>query len=133
MQLTKKLTEESKRRLEDKHCVPCEGGVPALDEATAKLLLDEVSGWTLRANGAQPEQTGQADQPAQIGKRFEFADFLGAMAFVDKMAALAEQEGHHPDFCVHYSRVDVTLWTHAARGLSENDFILASKPDAIVS
>jgi len=120
MQLTKKLKEE----LKDKHCVPCEGGVPALDEATSKLLLDEVSGWTL---------TAQGEHPAQITKRFEFADFLGAIAFVDKMAALAEREGHHPDFCVHYSRVDVTLWTHAARGLSENDFILASKLDAIVS
>jgi len=87
-------------------------------------LLDEVSGWTL---------TAQGEHPAQITKRFEFADFLGAIAFVDKMAALAEREGHHPDFCVHYSRVDVTLWTHAARGLSENDFILASKLDAIVS
>ena len=130
MQLTKELTDESKGQLKDRHCVPCEGGVPALDEPTAKLLLDEVSGWTLRAQGAQPGQPGQA---AQIAKRFDFADFLGAMAFVDKMAALAEQEGHHPDFCVHYSRVDVTLWTHAARGLSENDFILASKLDAIVS
>ncbi|HSS38962.1 MAG TPA: 4a-hydroxytetrahydrobiopterin dehydratase [Polyangia bacterium] len=127
MQLTKKLTEESKTHLKDKHCVPCEGGVPSLDEATARLLLDEVSGWTLRT------PSGPSGQPAQITKRFEFADFLGAMAFVDKMAALAEQEGHHPDFCVHYSRVDVTLWTHAARGLSENDFILASKLDAIVS
>ena len=126
MQLTKKPKEE----LRDKHCVPCEGGVPALDERTAKLLLDEVSGWTLRAQGGQPGQPGQA---AQIAKRFDFADFLGAMAFVDKMAALAEQEGHHPDFCVHYSRVDVTLWTHAARGLTENDFILASKLDVIVS
>jgi 4a-hydroxytetrahydrobiopterin dehydratase len=127
MQLTKKLTDESKGQLKDRHCVPCEGGVPALDEATSKLLLDEVSGWTLRGEGEQP------GQPAQIGKRFQFADFLGAMAFVDKMAALAEREAHHPDFCVHYSRVDVTLWTHAARGLSENDFILASKLDAIVS
>ncbi len=123
MQLTNKRKEE----LREKHCVPCEGGVPALDEATSKLLLDEVAGWTLRAQGEQP------GQPAQIAKRFEFGDFLGAMAFVDKMAALAEQEGHHPDFCVHGSRVDVTLWTHAARGLSENDFILASKLDAIVS
>ena len=130
MQLTKKLTEEPKKELKDRHCVPCEGGVPALDEATSKLLLDEVSGWTLLPPGGQP---GQPGQPAQIAKRFDFADFLGAMAFVDKMAALAEQEGHHPDFCVHYSRVDVTLWTHAARGLSENDFILASKLDAIVS
>jgi 4a-hydroxytetrahydrobiopterin dehydratase len=128
MQLPKKreeqLTEDRKNQLKDRHCVPCEGGVPALDEVTSRLLLDEVSGWTLRI---------EPGQPAQIGKRFEFADFLGAMAFVDKMAALAEQEGHHPDFCVHGSRVDVTLWTHAVRGLSENDFILASKLDVIVS
>ncbi len=126
MQPQKRPTEEPKRPLKEQHCVPCEGGVPALDEATSKLLLDEVSGWSLRAEAGQ-------GQPAQITKRFEFADFLGAMAFVDKMAALAEREGHHPDFCVHYSRVDVTLWTHAARGLSENDFILASKLDVIVS
>ncbi len=116
--------EDRKKQLKDRHCVPCEGGVPALDEATSKLLLGDVSGWTLR---------NEPGQPAQISKRFDFADFLGAMAFVDKMAALAEQEGHHPDFCVHYGRVDVTLWTHAARGLSENDFILASKLDVIVS
>jgi len=122
------LTKNPKQELKDKHCVPCEGGIPALDERTSKLLLDEVAGWTLQqAQGEQPEQ------PARITKRFQFADFLGAMAFVDKMGALAEREGHHPDFCVHYSRVDVTLWTHAARGLSENDFILASKLDAIVS
>jgi 4a-hydroxytetrahydrobiopterin dehydratase len=49
------------------------------------------------------------------------------------MAALAEEEGHHPDFCVHYSRVDVTLWTHAVGGLSENDFILAAKIDGILA
>ena len=118
------LTEDRKKQLKDRHCVPCEGGVPALDEVTSRLLIDEISGWTLRT---------EPGQPAQIGKRFEFADFLGAMAFIDKMAALAEQEGHHPDFCLHYSRVDVTLWTHAVRGLSENDFILASKLDVIVS
>jgi 4a-hydroxytetrahydrobiopterin dehydratase len=127
MQLPKNLKEElaggPKEQLKDRHCVPCEGGVPALDQVTSRLLLDEVSGWTLR---------NEPGQPAQISKRFQFPDFLGAMAFIDKMAALAEQEGHHPDFCVHYSRVDVTLWTHAARGLSENDFILASKLDVIV-
>jgi len=109
-------------QLKEKHCVPCEGGTPPLDERATKLLLDEVKGWKV-----------QAGQPAKISKPYEFPDFLGAMAFVDKMAALAEREGHHPDFCVHYSRVDVTLWTHAARGLTENDFILASKLDAIVS
>jgi 4a-hydroxytetrahydrobiopterin dehydratase len=113
------------QKLREKHCVPCEGDVPPLDPATTKMFLAEVSGWALRAE--------EAGHPAQITKRFDFADFLGSMAFIDKMGALAEQEGHHPDFCVHYSRVDVTLWTHAARGLTENDFILASKLDAIVS
>jgi 4a-hydroxytetrahydrobiopterin dehydratase len=113
-------------QLNEKHCVPCEGGTPPLDDATAKKLLGEVKGWSLRAGA-------DAGNPAQISKRYEFADFLGAMAFIDKMGALAEREGHHPDFCVHYSRVDVTLWTHAVRGLSENDFILASKLDAIVA
>ena len=128
MQLPKKLDEKPKEELQEelkeRHCVPCEGGLPALDDATSRLLLDEVSGWKLRA---------EAGHPAQITKRFEFADFLGAMAFIDKMGALAEREGHHPDFCLHYSCVDVTLWTHAVRGLSENDFILASKLDVIVS
>ena len=91
-----------------------------------------VSGWKLE--GQEGKSAGQpAAQPMKISKHYEFADFLGAMAFVDRMAALAEREGHHPDFCVHYSRVDVTLWTHAARGLTENDFILASKLDVIVS
>jgi len=111
-------------QLNEKHCVPCEGGTPPLEERAAKLLLDEVSGWKLEgANG----------QAAKISKHYEFADFLAAMAFVDRMAALAEREGHHPDFCVHYSRVDVSLSTHAANGLTENDFILASKLDVIVS
>jgi 4a-hydroxytetrahydrobiopterin dehydratase len=111
-------------QLKEKHCVPCEGGTPPLDEVTTKKLLGDVKGWKLSAD---------SEQPAQITKRYEFPDFLGAMAFIDRLGALAEREGHHPDFCVHYSRVDVSLSTHAVKGLSENDFILASKLDAIVS
>jgi 4a-hydroxytetrahydrobiopterin dehydratase len=110
-------------RLNEKRCVPCEGGTPPLDAETTARLLQEVKGWRLEA---------EAGQPPRIAKRFEFVDFLAAMAFVDKMAALAEEEGHHPDFSVHYNRVDVTLSTHAVKGLSENDFILASKIDGVV-
>ena len=109
--------------LREKHCVPCQEGTPALDDATTRLLLGDVKGWSVDST---------AGQPPRLTKRFEFRDFLGTMAFVDKMAALAEAEGHHPDFCVHYSRVEVTLWTHVARGLTENDFILASKLDAML-
>jgi 4a-hydroxytetrahydrobiopterin dehydratase len=109
--------------LKDKRCVPCEGGTPALDDVTTRKFLGEVTGWNTLVEAGQP----------RLRKQFEFVDFLAAMAFVDKMAALAEEEAHHPDFCVHYSRVDVTLWTHAVRGLSENDFILAAKIDGILS
>jgi 4a-hydroxytetrahydrobiopterin dehydratase len=110
--------------LKEKRCVPCEQGTPPLDDATTRLLLGEVPGWSLKV------KTGT---PPQISRRFEFADFLTAMAFVGKMAAIAEEEGHHPDFCVHYNRVDVSVWTHTVGGLSENDFILASKLDAVVA
>jgi 4a-hydroxytetrahydrobiopterin dehydratase len=112
--------------LKEKRCVPCEGGMPSLDELTTRKLLGEIQGWSVQA------ESGTEGQP-RLRKRYQFVDFLAAMAFVDKMAALAEEEGHHPDFCVHYSRVDVTLWTHAVGGLSENDFILAAKLDGIVA
>jgi 4a-hydroxytetrahydrobiopterin dehydratase len=96
--------------------------MPSLDEPTAARLLAEVPGWR-REN---------APTGARITRSLKFADFVAAIAFVDKLAVLAEAEGHHPDFCVHYNQIDVTLWTHAVSGLSENDFILAAKIDALV-
>jgi 4a-hydroxytetrahydrobiopterin dehydratase len=54
------------------------------------------------------------------------------MRFVNAMANVAEAEGHHPDFCVHWNRVDVTIWTHAVGGLTENDFVLAAKVGRLV-
>ena len=103
--------------LKRKHCVPCEGGTPALTPEDVSRLLAEVDGWEGR--------------DGKIHKRLRFGDFAGAMAFVNRVAALAEAEGHHPDFCVHYNRVDLTIWTHAIGGLSENDFILAAKVDGL--
>ena len=97
------------------------GGTPPLDDGTIRLLLGEVPGWR-----RLDEKTG-----ARITRQFRFKDFVAAMAFLDKMAIIAEAEAHHPDFCVHYNQVDVTLWTHAVGGLSENDFILAAKIDAM--
>ena len=112
-------------KLTEKHCVPCEGGTPPLDEATTTLLLGEVRGWRKLAEQGK-------DLGARITKQLKFRDFVAAMAFLDKMAVIAEAEQHHPDFCVHYNQVDVTLWTHAVGGLSENDFILAAKVDVLV-
>ena len=104
--------------LRDRKCVPCEGGTSPLGEDQVRKLLGELSGWTLR--------------DGRILKELKFADFLSAMSFLNRVAEVAEREGHHPDFCVHYNRVDLTLWTHAIGGLSENDFILASKIDALL-
>jgi 4a-hydroxytetrahydrobiopterin dehydratase len=99
--------------LRAKRCVPCEGGVPRLDAARIGALLAEVPGWEVHDERLQ--------------RRFTFKDFVAAMRFVNAMADVAEAEGHHPDFTVHYRQVDVTIWTHAIGGLSENDFILAAK------
>lgn len=65
----------------------------------------------------------------KIERVFKFADFKEAMVFVNKVAELAEKEGHHPDIHISYSKVTITLWTHAVGGLSLNDFILAAKID----
>ena len=103
--------------LTSKRCVPCEGSVPALGPDAVAALLRDVDGWEAR--------------DGKLHKTFDHKSFVAAMAFVNGMATLAETEGHHPDFCVHYRRVDVTVWTHAIGGLSENDFILAAKIDAL--
>jgi 4a-hydroxytetrahydrobiopterin dehydratase len=103
--------------LTQKKCVPCEGGVPPLGPEEVARLLPQLKDWQVLENNRK------------LSKRFLFDDFKQAMAFVNKIADLAESEGHHPDFTVHYSVVDVTLWTHAIGGLSDNDFILAAKID----
>ena len=103
--------------LKDKRCVPCEGGTPPLDDVTTRKLLNQVSGWAMASEAGQP----------RIHKRFEFVDFLAAMAFVDKIAAVAEAEAHHPDFCVHYNRVDVTLWTYWSASTIRGVFVAVAK------
>jgi len=92
--------------------------VPRLSLAEQEVFLRELNrGWSVKDD--------------RLRRRFEHEDFKQAMVFVNALANLAESENHHPDFCVHYNRVDVTLWTHAINGLSENDFILAAKVDSL--
>ena len=102
-------------------CVPCEGGVPKLTDAEIAGRLPLVPGWSV----------SEHPDGERLERRFQFDDFVALMAFVNRMAELAEEEGHHPDFCVHYSKLDVSIWTHAIGGLSQNDFILAAKIDAL--
>jgi 4a-hydroxytetrahydrobiopterin dehydratase len=107
--------------LAKRRCVPCEGGTPRLPRDKIESLLGRLRG------GWKPAERGR-----RLVKRFTFPDFAAALVFIERMGAVAEQEQHHPDFCLHgYKLVDVTLSTHAIDGLSENDFILAAKIDKV--
>lgn len=103
--------------LKSRRCVPCEGGVPPLDQGEQEALLPQVPSWRVEGD--------------RLNRTFVFDTFPDAISFIGRMADLAESEGHHPDFCVHYRKVDVSVWTHAIGGLSENDFILAAKIDRL--
>lgn len=96
-----------------KHCVPCTGETPKIEPADAQKLIEELPGWSLRGE--------------TLHRRFEFADFATALAFVNEVGAIAEDEGHHPDLRLGWGYVEVELTTHAIGGLSENDFIVAAK------
>ncbi len=102
-----------------KKCVPCEGGVDLINRAGAEKYLSDVPGWNL------------SEDAKKISKEYKFQDFIGAINFVNNVAELAESEGHHPDIKINYNKVLLELWTHAIGGLSENDFVLAAKLDAI--
>lgn len=90
-----------------------------LDKESAEELLSEVSEWDMAKDGKK------------ISREFKFRDFLGSMGFIDKVADIAEIEGHHPDIHVYYDKVVLDLSTHSIGGLSENDFIVAAKINAI--
>ena len=105
--------------LTKKKCVPCEAGTPSLDETKINEFLEQIPTWTLRSG--------------HLYKKFKFKNFLEAMKFINSIAEVAEKEGHHPDFCVHYNKVEIELWTHAINGLSENDFIVAAKIDKLIN
>ena len=104
--------------LTKKKCVPCEAGTPPLEEEKVNEFLKEIPEWALK--------------DGHLYKKFKFKNFVEAIKFVNKIAEVAESEGHHPDFSVHYSKVEIEIWTHAIKGLSENDFILAAKIDETI-
>jgi 4a-hydroxytetrahydrobiopterin dehydratase len=114
--MTTTTTEELLR----KKCAPCEGGIPPLSAEQTRSLLESVPGWELTEDGRR------------LRRRWLARNFRAAIAFFDKVAELAEEEGHHPDLHLEgYRNVTVEVWTHAIGGLSENDFILAAKISAV--
>lgn len=101
--------------LKNKHCKPCEGGVCPLDEDTSTQQLNEIPGWRLSAD------------KKSITRTLKFKNFLETISFINAMAYLSEQQGHHPDFSAGYGYCEVRYTTHAIDGLSDNDFIRAAK------
>ncbi len=107
--------------LTTKRCVPCEAGTPPLSRTEIEKYLSQVgAGWAL-------------EEDKLLTKQFTFRDFVATMKFVNRVADIAEAEGHHPDIHICYNKVKFDLWTHAIKGLSENDFILAAKIEQAAS
>ena len=105
--------------LSTQKCVPCEGNVKAFTPEQIALYTPQVADWKVQEN-------------KKLEREFKFKNFVEAVAFVNKIAQIAEAEGHHPDIYVHnWNKVTITLWTHAIKGLYLNDFILAAKIDAL--
>ena len=104
--------------LAHKHCVPCMGGVPPLKAQALRDLAAQLGGnW-------------RVVEEHHLEKSFEFPDFKEALAFTDRVGAIAESEGHHPDIHLAWGKVTLTIWTHKIDGLTESDFILAARADA---
>ena len=103
--------------LSEKKCIPCESGNTELllDKSKINELIARVKDWKL------------SEDSKSIFKEYKFSDFVKSISFINQVADVAEMEGHHPDIFISYNKVTLTLSTHSIGGLSENDFILASK------
>jgi 4a-hydroxytetrahydrobiopterin dehydratase len=104
--------------LADKRCVPCRGGVPPLTADRIAPLLAQLDGW-------------RCEEGHHLRKEFRFADFRTALDFVNRVGALAEEQGHHPDLYLAWGKVEVKIWTHKIDGLTESDFVFAAKTDRL--
>ena len=108
----------------DKKCMPCEGGVMPFDISEIHKYQKKVDGW---------EITKGDDEIFFLSKKFKFENFLKSQYFVNEVGKVSESEGHHPDISFGWGYAVIKVTTHAIKGLSENDFILAAKIDKITN
>ena len=108
----------------NKKCVPCEGGVIPFDISEIHKYQKKVDGWDLAKD---------KEEMFFLSKKFQFENFLKSQDFVNKVGDISEEEGHHPDISFGWGYAKVKISTHAIKGLSENDFILAAKIDKIIN
>ena len=107
--------------LSEERCVACRRDAPRVSPDEIADLRPQIPGWELVEEDGIP----------RLRRMFRFDDFAGALAFTDRVGALAEREGHHPAILTEWGRVTVTWWTHKIRGLHRNDFIMAAKTDEL--
>ncbi|HSJ97525.1 MAG TPA: 4a-hydroxytetrahydrobiopterin dehydratase [Myxococcota bacterium] len=109
--------------LAEKRCVPCKGGVPPLRGAALLVLHHQLgadgNGWRI------------VDEH-HLEKDYRLPDFAAALAFVNRIGAMAEEQKHHPDLELAWGRVRVRIWTHKIDGLTESDFVFAARCDALL-
>jgi len=106
--------------LATKKCTVCAPGTVAVDEFKARPFLEQLPGWELALSNRA------------VKRRFAFKDFMAGIAFINKVAEVAEAEAHHPDIMMGWGYVEVVFWTHTISGLHENDFIMAAKVNALL-
>lgn len=104
--------------LSSKQCVPCRGGVPPLRGEEIQRLQAQLNGW-------------EVVMEHHLKKNYGLANFAEALKFVNRVGELAEEQGHHPDICFGWGKVEITIFTHKIDGLTESDFILAAKIDEL--
>lgn len=105
--------------LADKHCVPCQGSIPTLSQQEIEKLL------------AALQNNWMINQQGHLYKSYLFKDFMEAFNWAHGVALLAEKEGHHPDLTIAWGSCTVEIWTHKINGLTESDFVLAAKIEAL--
>jgi 4a-hydroxytetrahydrobiopterin dehydratase len=110
--------------LKDKKCAPCEGGVIPLDISEIHQYQKKVDGWDILKD---------IKGIFFLSKKFNFNNFIKSQKFVNKVAEISENEGHHPDILFGWGYAEIKITTHAIEGLSENDFILAAKIDQLTN
>jgi len=108
----------------NKKCIPCEGGAIPFDVSEIHKYQKKVDGWDIFED---------KDKVFFLEKKFVFKNFLESQDFVNKVGKVSEQEGHHPDINFGWGYAKINITTHAIKGLSENDFILAAKIDQIAN
>jgi len=110
----------------NKKCVPCEGGVIPFDISEIHKYQKKVDGWDVLKDKNYEEMFF-------LSKKFKFDNFLKSQDFINEVSKISEEEGHHPDILFGWGYAEIKITTHAIKGLSENDFILAAKIDKIIN